>query len=158
MSTIEFHVFEPESPSYSRAIKDVQKFLDYNYPVQLPSIAPFHTSKHERQNLVILTAEYSQRIIGASAMILHEANKVHICALAVAEDMQRIGVGTEILKRIAIMYPTHEVTLSITMDETHLLNFYCGKEYARLTEINTDIGIIVLSLIQLNLLRDVPLP
>ena len=156
MSTIEFHVFEPESPSYSRAIKDVQRFLNYNYPVQLPSIAPFHISG---QNLVILTAEYSQRIIGASAMILHDANKVHICALAVAEDMQRIGVGTEILKRIAIMYPIHEVTLSITMDETHLLNFYCGKKkYARLTEINTDLGIIVLSLIQLNLLHDAPLP
>lgn len=99
-----------------------------------------------------------KRTVGVCAMVLHDLSKVHICALAVAKDMRHKGIGTEMLKQIAIMYPTDEITLSIALEEAQLINFYYRNEYATLKEINTELETMVLSLVQLKLLRDVPLP
>ena len=139
----------------------IQAFLDKFYPVQLP---------WSENNMVILVCiEHNifrgrsdeitgKRIVGVCAMVHHDIGKVHVYALAVADDLRRKGWGTEMLKRVSIMYPTHEITVSVTFDEANLLNFYTRKGYARPKEINTELGTIVLSLVQLKLIADVPLP
>ena len=142
--------------SLSRKAASIQLFLDDNYPVSLP---------WDDENLVLLIAtQYhdltGRRLVGACAVVPggDDPGRAHVCALAIAKDMRNKGIGTELLKKVAITYPTQEVTLAVAFEDAHLLSFYYRKGYATLKEVNTELGTIVLSLVQLKLLRDVPLP
>lgn len=105
----------------------------------------------------IVLIEDGNDIVGLSALIPYK-RKVHLCAMLVVERLRRRGLGTEMLKRIAVMYPQNEVTLSVLFEQCDVLNFYMNKGYAVLKSVDTGKRCFVLSLVNLKLLQDVSLP
>ena len=167
-STVELRVYKNDKPLPAVGptgpmgpLGSIQHFLDRYYPIQLDwtderlecMVLVEHNVFHGRSMTVS-----GQRIVGVSGMVCHDTNKVHVYVLAIIKDMQRQGLGTRLLKQIALTYPTSEVTISVAFEEAHLIDFYCRRGYATQKEINVQLKVIVLSLVQLKLLHDVPLP
>jgi len=102
----------------------------------------------------------SDTIVGMSAVLPYkrQTRKVHLCAMFVVERLRGKGLGTSMLKRIVVMYPQSEITLSVMFDDCNVLNFYMKRGYAEVKSVNVKGGFIVLSLVNLKLLRDVSLP
>ncbi len=100
-------------------------------------------------------------IVGLSAVIKYKpgsASKVHICLVFVIEKLRRKGLGTKMLTHIASMYPRSTITLSVAFEQADLLKFYMGKGLAKLTSVDAKKKLFVLSLDNIKLFSDIPLP
>lgn len=96
---------------------------------------------------------------GARATIDGEAgDKVHLCMIMVIPRLRRRGLGTEMLKHVVMAHPRATITLSVMFDQANVMGFYLNRGYAKLTSVDTDKRCFVLSLVNLKLLQDVPLP
>lgn len=128
----------------------LEKFLHKIYPVvQLDW-------ENENMKFVVLI-ESGNNIVGMYVVIPYKL-KIHLCVMAISKKWRKKGLGTEMLKHIAVMYPQREVTLSVPFDQPSELNFYLKKGYARMKTINTKKQCFVLSLVNIKLLSDVSLP
>lgn len=140
----------PDNNSAYRNQFILEDFLHKIYPVQLD------WGNKDMKFIVLIE---SDRIVGMSALILHKKrSKVHLCVMAIAKKWRRKGLGTEMLKHIAVMYPNKEITLSVPFDQPEVLNFYLNKGYAKMKSIDTERKCFVLSLVNIKLLSDVSLP
>ena len=128
----------------------LESFLHKIYPVvQLDW-------KNKNMKFVVLI-ESGNNIVGMYAAIPYNNKlKVHLCVMAISKKWRKKGLGTEMLKHIAVMYPQKEITLSVPFDQSGVLNFYLKKGYAKMKTINTQC--FVLSLVNIKLLSDVSLP
>jgi GNAT superfamily N-acetyltransferase len=108
----------------------------------------------------IVLIENGDDIVGLSAIISYkrQVRKVHLCAMLVVERLRRRGLGTEMLKRIAVLYPQNEVTLSVLFEQCDVLSFYMNRGYAQLKSVDIGKRCFVMSLVNLKLLQDVSLP
>ncbi len=108
----------------------------------------------------LVLIDNDQNIVGLSALMPYkkQERKVHLCVMLVAEKWRRKGLGTEMLKHIAVMYPQKEVTLSVMFEQCNVLRFYMNRGYANMKSVDTDRRCFVLSLVNLKLLQDVSLP
>ena len=93
---------------------------------------------------------------GARATI--DGDKVHLCMIMVISRLRRRGFGTEMLKHVVVAHPRATITLSVMFDQANVMGFYLNRGYAKLTSVDTDKRCFVLSLVNLKLLQDVPLP
>jgi hypothetical protein len=129
----------------------LENFLHKIYPVQLD------WGNKDMKFLVLI--ESGSNIVGMSAMIPYKRkSKVHLCVMAISRKWRKKGMGTEMLKHIAVMYPQKEITLSVPFDQPDVLNFYLKKCYAEMKSIDTEKKCFVLSLVNIKLLSDVSLP
>lgn len=87
-----------------------------------------------------------------------DGNKVHLCMIMVIPRLRRRGLGTEMLKHVVMAHPRATITLSVMFDQANVMGFYLNRGYAKLTSVDTDKRCFVLSLVNLKLLQDVPLP
>lgn len=111
---------------------------------------------NENMKFVVLI-ESGNNIVGMYAAIPYKNKlKVHLCVMAISKKWRKKGLGTEMLKHIAVMYPQKEITLSVPFDQPGVLNFYLKKGYAKMKTIDTQC--FVLSLVNIKLLSDVSLP
>lgn len=100
-------------------------------------------------------------IVGLSAVIKYKpgsASKVHICLVFVIERLRRNGLGTKMLTHIASMYPRSTITLSVAFEQADVLKFYMDKGNAKLTSVDAKKKLFVLSLDNIKLFSDIPLP
>ncbi len=93
---------------------------------------------------------------GARATI--DGDKVHLCMIMVIPRLRKRGLGTEMLKHVVMAHPRATITLSVMFDQANVMGFYLNRGYAKLTSVDTDKRCFVLSLVNLKLLQDVPLP
>lgn len=141
-----------EAPSAYRNQYILENFMHKNkYPVMLDWGNPDMTF------LVLIESE--KNIVGMCAMIPYKnLSKVHLCIIMVIPRLRRKGLGTEMLKRVVMMHPRATITLSVMFEQANVMGFYLNKGYAKLTSVNTDKRCFVMSLVNLKLLQDVPLP
>ena len=135
----------------------LEDFLHKNCPVHLD------WSNSKMEFLVLIETSKSKTegtIVGMCALVPHgkKSGKMHLCVIAIVDRLQRKGLGTQMLKQIAMMHPRQEVTLSVPFEHPHLINFYCSKGYAKMTSVDEKNRCFVLSLANLKLLGDVKLP
>ncbi len=129
----------------------LESFLHKMYPVQLD------WGNQDMKFIVLI--ESDSDIVGMSALIPYRRKaKVHLCVMAITNKWHRKGLGTEMLKHIAVMYPHKEVTLSVPFEQPDVLSFYMSRGYAKMRSVDTEKKCFVLSLVNLKLLSDVSLP
>ncbi len=87
-----------------------------------------------------------------------DGDKVHLCMIMVIPRLRRRGLGTEMLKHVVMAHPRATITLSVMFDQANVMGFYLNRGYAKLTSVDTDKRCFVISLVNLKLLQDVPLP
>lgn len=124
----------------------------------LHDICPVHLDWGNKDMKFLVLIESGKDIVGMSALFPYKRTKVHLCVMAVTKKWQRKGLGTEMLKHIAVMYPHKEVTLSVPFEQCNVIGFYLNKGYAEMKSVDTERKCFVLSLVNLKLLGDVSLP
>ncbi len=124
----------------------------------LHDIYPVHLDWGNKDMRFLVLIESGNDIVGMSALIPYKRKtKVHLCVMAVTRKWQRKGLGTEMLKHIAVMYPHKEVTLSVPFEQCSVLGFYLSRGYASMQSVDTERKCFVLSLVNLKLLGEVSL-
>lgn len=121
------------APSSYRNQWLLEEFLHKNgYPIRLD------WGNKNMKFLVLL--EGDSNIVGMSALIPYkkQTRKVHLCVMLVTKKWRGKGLGTEMLKHIAVMYPQKEITLSIMFEQCNVLNFYMNRGYAELKSVDTE--------------------
>ena len=111
-----------------------------------------------KKSIEFLVMKVGIRMVGLLVMMPYDGNKVHIMLIAIDEDYREKGLGTRLLTYVAAKYHNSKVTLNITFDRIHLVDFYCMKKYAVAEKICLEQNIVTLSLNQVTLLAKVPLP
>ncbi len=127
----------------------LESFLHETYPMHLD------WGNGDMKFLVLI--ESGKDIVGMCAIVPYKRkSKMHLCVIAIAKKWRRHGLGTEMLKHLAIMYPHKEITLSVPFDQPDVLTFY--MRYAEMKSVNTEQKCFVLSLVNVKLLNEVSLP
>jgi ribosomal protein S18 acetylase RimI-like enzyme len=86
------------------------------------------------------------KIIGAAAFTPYGVNRVHMNVIFIDAAWRQKGFGTQILRHAARIYSNKEVTLSVALNELHMLGLYCKHGHAEPTHVNAESGIVILSL------------
>lgn len=144
----------PDNSNSNNAFRNqfvLENFLHKIYPVRLD------WGNKDMEFLVVI--ESKKNIVAMSALIPYERkSKVHLCVMAVDEKWRRRGIGTEMLKHIVMMHPHKKITLSVPFEQPGVLGFYMKNGRAKMKSVNTERRCFVLSLVNVKLLGEVPLP
>jgi ribosomal protein S18 acetylase RimI-like enzyme len=149
-------------------ISKAQIYEFYNHaitPSYRDTFKRFATENYEgintewtEKDIEFLVIKVGIRMIGLLVMIPYEDNNVHIMLIAVDEAYRKKGLGTKLLIYVAGKYHNKKISLNITLDRLHLINFYCKNKYAVAEKICLEENIVIMSLNHVALLAKIPLP
>ena len=127
-------------------------------PAKQSKVLHGSASIHQRRGDVESGASATNPTTGGEWGEGEAGDKVHLCMIMVIPRLRRRGLGTEMLKHVVMAHPRATITLSVMFDQANVMGFYLNRGYAKLTSVDTDKRCFVLSLVNLKLLQDVPLP